>query len=298
MSERKNDLKPKPYAKTNPEKWGYLTGYELEGGLSADTYTRDQIRALASKYGVPRYSSEKNMHTLVEVIKKTKGYIEANPNPKQSSRENNYKTIFEIIRDKSKGSARPFSWYKNTIKTLSNSFSREPTKLILSEKRDALDDLIYQDRNINRKFVYTGHLYFFDYRAETKELPYYDKFPLVYVLKVENDCFYGANLHYVEPKKRLKIILNLEHDKIDIPKKIIHKYLKTRCGEYYLDLAKQEWQSAILLPVEDFVLMRGNGSISYDKELVWEEMKQYYSNRLLGTRIVRGKNKKDIERVD
>lgn len=296
MSQKKNDLKPKPYAKTNPERWAHLTGYELEGALSADTYTRDQIRALASKYGIPRYSTEKNMYTLVEAIKKTKGYIDANPN-KNIKQSSSYKTIFEKIKDKTQGSAKSLSWYKSNISMLSKNFSAEPTKLILSEKRDALDDLIYQDRNINRKTVFVGHLYFFDYKAETKELPYYDKFPLVYVLKVDNNSFYGANLHYVEPKKRIKIIASLQDNKVDIPKRIIHKYLKNRCGEYYLDLAKQEWQTSILLPVEDFVLMRGNGTIAYDKELVWEEMKQYYNDRLVGTRIIKGKNQSDMQRV-
>jgi hypothetical protein len=45
----KNNLKPKPYAKNNIDRWIHLTGHELK---SLDEYTRDQIRALASKYGV------------------------------------------------------------------------------------------------------------------------------------------------------------------------------------------------------------------------------------------------------
>jgi hypothetical protein len=72
----KNKLKPKPYAKDNVDRWSRLTGYELD---SLDDYTRDQIRALASKYGVKRYSSYKDKGKLIEAIKDTAGYQQANP---------------------------------------------------------------------------------------------------------------------------------------------------------------------------------------------------------------------------
>ena len=49
----KNNLKPKSYAKDAIDKWSYLSGHELP---SLSDYTRDQIRALASKYGIDRKS--------------------------------------------------------------------------------------------------------------------------------------------------------------------------------------------------------------------------------------------------
>ena len=73
---KKNKLQPKPYAKDNVDRWSRLTGYELD---SLDDYTRDQIRALASKYGVKRYSSYKDKGKLIEAIKDTDGYQQANP---------------------------------------------------------------------------------------------------------------------------------------------------------------------------------------------------------------------------
>ena len=40
--------------------------------------------------------------------------------------------------------------------------------------------------------------------------------------------------------------------RIDIPKRCFHKYL-THVDGLYLDLAAAEWDTAILLPTEDFV---------------------------------------------
>ena len=103
---------------------------------------------------------------------------------------------------------------------------------------------------------------------------------------MEGAEFWGASLHYLEPKKRLIVVDKLEKGQIDIPKKIIHKYLYKRCKSLFLDLAIQEWVTASALPVEDFVLMRGGGKIEYPKEYVWEEIDQYWNDRIKGTRVV------------
>lgn len=73
---KKNNLKPKPYAKDNIDRWSRLTGYELDSLLN---YTRDQLRALASKYGVKRYSTYKDKNELAEVIRNTVAYQQAAP---------------------------------------------------------------------------------------------------------------------------------------------------------------------------------------------------------------------------
>jgi hypothetical protein len=44
--------------------------------------------------------------------------------------------------------------------------------------------------------------------------------------------------------------------------------------------------------------MKGGGKIEYPKEYVWEEIDQYWNDRIKGTRIVKGSNRKDIERVN
>ena len=73
---KKNNLKPKPYKKNNIERWEHLTGHELQE-FSTKFYTRDQIRALAAKYGVKSYSKYKNADDLVEVVKQTDGWKKA-----------------------------------------------------------------------------------------------------------------------------------------------------------------------------------------------------------------------------
>ena len=283
----KNNLRPKPYAKNNIDRWIHLTGHELK---SLDEYTRDQIRALASKYGVKRYSTYKDMNELAKVVSETEGF-------KKAAKKEGYQTIYEKVKEKTEGEAKSLTWYRSTLKTLSTSVKTEPSRMNEQEKYDSISALVNQDQNVNRRRVFPGHLYLFDYKAETQDLPYYDKYPLVYVFQVSGGEFYGANLHYLHPKKRLIVINKLEKGQIDIPKVIIHKYLYKRCKSLFLDLAKQEWVTASALPVEDFVLMKGGGKIEYPKEYVWEEIDQYWNDRIKGTRIVKGINRKDIERV-
>lgn len=277
----KNNLQPKKNFKNNIDKWSHLTGKELP----LNEYTRDQIRALAATYSIKNYSS----FTQPQLIEKLKVIFE--------KEAQTFKTLFESIKEKAEGEAHSLSWYITTLRSLSTKFKTDPEKIIRQELLDSLDREEYHDENLRAKRTYQGHLIFFEYKAETKSLPYYDKFPLVYVLKVSNKYFYGANLHYLEPKKRLKVMQKLLSGRVDIPKKIIHKYLNVRCESYFLDLAKYEWESAILLPIENFVLMRGGGKIPYDKELVWEEMKQYYDDRITGDRMVKGKSNADVRRV-
>jgi hypothetical protein len=285
----KNNLKPKAYAKNAIDRWSHLNGYELK---SLDEYTRDQIRALASKYGVKRYSSYKDMTELAKVVSETEGF-------KQAGKKEGYQTIFEKIKEKANGENKSLTWYKTTLKTLSAGIQTEPSRMNEQEKFDSISALVNQDQNVNRRRVFPGHLCFFEYKAETPSLPYYDKYPLVYIFKVSGGEFWGANLHYLRSSKnrRMEVIDKLSQGKIDIPKVIIHKYLYKRCKSLFLDIAKQDWEFASALPVEDFVLMKGGGRIEYPKEYVWEEIDQHWNDRIKGTRIVKGINRKDVERV-
>lgn len=271
----KNNLKPKAYAKNAIDRWSYLTGYELN---SLAEYNRDQIRALASKYGVKRYSTYKDMVELAKVVSETEGYIKAG--------KKSYQTIFEKVKAATEGKSKSLGWYQSKLKSLSAGIQAEPSRMNEQEKYDSIDALVNQDKNVNRRRVFSGHLCFFEYKAETESLPYYDKYPLLYVMKVSGGEFWGASLHYLEPKKRLIVVNKLEKGQIDIPKKIIHKYLYKRCKSLFLDLAIQEWVTASALPVEDFVLMKGGGKIEYPKEYVWEEIDQYWNDRIKGTRVV------------
>ena len=88
-----------------------------------------------------------------------------------------------------------------------------------------------------------------------KHLKYYDKFPLVYVIQAtKKGEFWGANLHYMTPKRRIMATRKLMEGRIDIPKVCFHKYLQSQVDGLMIDLAITEWDTAILLPTEELKL--------------------------------------------
>ena len=82
--------------------------------------------------------------------------------------------------------------------------------------------------------------------------------------------------------------------RVDIPRVCFHKYLLSNVDGYLLDLAADEWTTAILLPIENFVrTVRGTkGLSSYMKELVWEDTQENFYDKIKQRRIIRGYGKK------
>ena len=198
-----------------------------------------------------------------------------------------YQTIFEKVKDQAAGAQRSLSWYKNTIHKLSGDYTTDDP--ITAEKRDSYDDSEEQDGNVLRTTVRQGHLYLFEYKAKSKWLPYYDKFPLAYVFKRDRDGFYAANFHYLQYRTRLKAMKKLQRGMIDIPRNIIHKYLNSHVESLFLDLHSEEWDTSILLPVEDFIMTsrRNRTQFPYDKELVWGEIEEKENDRVKAKAIVK-----------
>tara|TARA_B110000444_G_scaffold60462_1_gene56365 strand:- start:1750 stop:2370 length:621 start_codon:yes stop_codon:yes gene_type:complete len=55
-----------------------------------------------------------------------------------------------------------------------------------------------------------GRMYLFFYDAKTKrKLPYWDRFPLVFILELKQDGFIGLNLHYLPPAIRVRFLYEL-----------------------------------------------------------------------------------------
>ena len=198
-----------------------------------------------------------------------------------------YQTIFEKVKDQASGEQRSLAWYKNTIHKLSGDYTTDDP--VTAEKRDSYDDSDEQDGNVLRTTVRQGHLYLFEYKAKSKWLPYYDKFPLAYVFKRDRDGFYAANFHYLQYRTRLKAMKKLQRGMIDIPRNIIHKYLNSHVESLFLDLHSEEWDTSILLPVEDFVMTsrRNRAQYPYDRELVWGEMEEKENDRVKAKAIVK-----------
>ena len=211
-----------------------------------------------------------------------------------------YTTLFEKVTQLTGGQKQSFNWYRNAVKKSAMDYKKDPSKIIRDERIDNRGKEEETDENILRAYAVSGHLYMFEYKAKTKWLPYYDTFPLVYVMKASPDEFWGVNLHYMAPKKRIMVIKKLMEGRIDVPKRCFHKYLTSQVDGMMLDLAAAEWDTAILLPIENFVRnVKGSaGKFSYTKELVWEETDDNYYDRIRGRRIIRGYgNRKDTEMV-
>ena len=200
-----------------------------------------------------------------------------------------YKTLFERVTNKTGGEKKSLSWYRAAVKQEASSYKKNFNKYILDERKDRAGAAKEQDRNELRRHTVAGHLYMFEYKAKMKWLPYYDRFPLVYVIKAAGkDEFWGANLHYMSPKKRLIATKKLMNGRIDIPKRCFHKYLTAHVDGLFLDLAASEWDTAILLPTEDYVRDLNGMVFPIDRKIVWEETDENFYDKITGSRMIRG----------
>jgi len=132
-----------------------------------------------------------------------------------------------------------------------------------------------------------GGLYFYYYDAKTKkELPYWDRFPLVLVLEKYPDGFLGLNLHYLPLKYRILFmeklmnyaVLNEDGDikRIRITYDILNstrrlkefqpclkRYLTSNIKSRILVVQPDEWDIALFLPIQQFMKAR--------PERVWKD---------------------------
>jgi hypothetical protein len=124
--------------------------------------------------------------------------------------------------------------------------------------------------------IIPGNMYLFAYDPKTKEeLPYYDRFPLVFPFRKVKDGFYGINMHYLPPLLRAKLMDALydtvNNDKMDettrlrINYRILQSAAKFRffepCVKHYLNnhvktrflkVDPTQWDVALFLPLERF----------------------------------------------
>lgn len=178
-------------------------------------------------------------------------------------------SVFEKLEKAQDGKDRSDSWWRQASKVAMRSALADGTKeSVITNERRNLDDknkVLFTPR--------TGTLVLFEYDAATtkQKVPYYDQLPMVLVLRVNQDHFFGANLHYISPKKRLKTIEALLKNKIDVPRQIIHKYKKSdvKNGSLFIEIDENDWDSAIYLPLEQFVSAVGKIEIPVASKKVW-----------------------------
>lgn len=112
-------------------------------------------------------------------------------------------------------------WYMTEARKVSNISGNR----LMGEDPALLTNYLNQDS--------IGKMYMFYYDAKYKdELPYWDRFPLIFVLEVRADRFWGVNLHYLPPLYRARLmnalyqIQNRGRTPLSIKLKLTYEVLK------------------------------------------------------------------------
>jgi hypothetical protein len=172
---------------------------------------------------------------------------------------------------------RSRSWFDTQV--------RELTKQQLTPKK-----VLNGDVNALTKTLVPGNLYMYAYDPKTKDdLPYYDRFPLVFPFRKTADGFYGLNMHYLPYVLRMQLLDNLlafkSNARLDETTRLkyswamidgvskfkaaqpcVKQYLNTQVRSQFRKVDANDWATAMLLPVEQFV--------GASKQQVWEESRR------------------------
>lgn len=130
------------------------------------------------------------------------------------------------------------------------------------------------DLLVSKRQIQIGKMYFFFYDAKTKStLPFWDRFPLIFVLNARGTSsgsgFLGLNLHYLPPKDRAILLgqlisideskrfdettkLNLSYNAVKNFSKsrpAIKRYLNAHVKSRFLLVPADDWLPAVFLPV-------------------------------------------------
>jgi len=121
-----------------------------------------------------------------------------------------------------------------------------------------------------------GKMYHFFYDPKGKStLPYYDRFPLIFMVGPASGGFYGINLHYLPPRLRAKLMdslytittnkkynettqLALSYDvlkgasKFKYFKPTFKHYLTGHVKSRYIEIQPTDWDIALMLPTQRF----------------------------------------------
>lgn len=145
-----------------------------------------------------------------------------------------------------------------------------------------------QDQIVTK--IQPGHLYMFLYDPKMKkELPYYDRFPLVFPYAKTPDGFIGLNMHYLPYPLRIQLLDTLltfrSNNRMDETTRLkyswalidgisrykaaqpcIKQYLSGHVRTQFRKVNSSDWATAMLLPVERFV--------GASKQQIWAESRK------------------------
>lgn len=168
------------------------------------------------------------------------------------------------LRNFQKHSEKSYQWFRKKVRTFGGAKTRD----------ELLQDAKQKRRTRNQPS--TGKMYTYIYDAKHKnKLPYWDAFPLIFMVGPAKGGFYGINLHYLPPKSRAILfdrLLDIKNsNKLDARTKIRVSYglLKSTskfklfkpCFKHYLFkqvqsklalISADEWEAALFLPTANF----------------------------------------------
>ena len=149
--------------------------------------------------------------------------------------------------------------------------------LLLTKQQITPGRLMNGEPDSLKTSIMPGKLYMYFYDPKLKaELPYYDRFPLVFPFRKVQGGFLGLNMHYLPYPLRVKLLDALmmfkSNDKMNEATKLkyswstidgISKFKAAQpCVKHYLIdhvrspfkvIPSYDWTTAMLLPVEKFV---------------------------------------------
>ena len=157
-----------------------------------------------------------------------------------------------------------------------------------------------------------GRMFMFVYDPKfRKTLPYYDRFPMIFVLELYQDGFLGLNLHYLPHKLRARLYNKLQvlrntqnmnentrlrlsygviknatkyHSALPLIRHYKTKYIRSRL----LEVHPRDWEIALFLPAEQFK-KRGKHSIW---AITREEVREQQDRTRKSARLIRERKQK------
>ena len=134
--------------------------------------------------------------------------------------------------------------------------------------------------------ILAGNMYYFKYLAEPRNL-YFDRFPLVFVLRKRGRLFEGINFHYMYNKYRTDIMENMKNfldenelsedtrlrvkayrqliltsRKYRFAKAAFHRYRMENIRSKIIKISPLSWNDIILKEAEKFIMSTGGKKIS------------------------------------
>lgn len=179
--------------------------------------------------------------------------------------------------------------------TVSPTTAQENSRMWLREQAQSVRQ-VNNPRNILQKNerlvtnVGIGRMYLFMYDPKTKDdLPYFDRFPLIFPFQKVTGGFYGVNMHYLPHILRARLMdalytvannkanddttkLRLSYQVLDTASKFryfkpcVKHYLNNHVKSRFLWVPAEQWDTALFLPLERFV--------GANKQQVWRDSRR------------------------